>query len=429
MDPTIAVNVVAIALLGLACAYVAAQLVNSFRIAGATQRSVQAESQLLRERIADITTRREFERRRNELSWDGWRKFEIAEKVEEAEGVRSFYLKPHDKQSLPGFLPGQYLTFRLPLPAEPRPVVRCYSLSESPADAHYRISVKRQPPPKDPGKANKDKSSSNWLHDKVEVGDILDVKAPSGHFYLDPAEPRPVVLIGGGIGLTPTLSMLNTLIDRNDRREVWYFYGGRNGRDHAFQEHMAAIGREYPNVNYVCCYSDPEPGEAEGGPIRHGRVSVDLFKELLPSNNYDFFFCGPPPMMAALYEGLVDWGVPESRIHYEAFGPASVKPKSPQASQPVDAAQPATVQASVDVTFARSGKTVAWAPEAQTLLDFAEQNDVVIESGCRAGNCGSCEIAVKQGDVAYLHEPGYQVGAGSCLTCCSVPKGNLVLEA
>ena len=353
------------------------------------------------------------------------RKFEIADKVAEADGVYSFYLKPHDKKTLPAFLPGQYLTFRLPLPAESKQVVRCYSLSDSPKDEYYRISVKRQPPPKDPAKANKDKSSSNWLHDKVEVGDIVDAKAPSGHFYLDPAEPRPVVLIGGGIGLTPTLSMLNTLIDRNDRREIWYFYGGRNGRDHAFKEHMAAVAREFPNVRYVCCYSDPEPGEEAGGAIRHGRVSVDLFKQLLPSSNYEFLFCGPPPMMASLFEGLVEWGVPETRIHYEAFGPASVKPKS----KPAQEETPVAEDTSIEITFARSGKTVAWNPEAGTLLDLAEANEVVIESGCRAGNCGSCEVAVKQGEVAYLHEPGYEVGAGSCLTCCSAPTKNLVLEA
>lgn len=425
MDATIAVNVLAIASLGLLLAYVAAQVVNSFWIAGATQRSIEAENRLLSTRIADITSRREFERKRNEFRWDGWRKFEIADKVAEAQGVYSFYLKPHDKKTLPAFLPGQYLTFRLPLPAESKQVVRCYSLSDSPADDYYRITVKRQPPPKDPAKANKDKSSSNWLHDTVEVGDILDAKAPSGHFYLDPAEARPAVLIGGGIGLTPTLSMLNTLVDRNDRREIWYFYGGRNGRDHAFKVHMEAVAREFPNVKYVCCYSDPEPGEEEGGHVRHGRVSVELFKEFLPSNNYDFFFCGPPPMMSSLYEGLVDWGVPDSRIHYEAFGPASVKPQSKQATD--EAAAPQAT--SIKVTFARSAKTVSWNPEAQTLLDLAEENQVTIESGCRAGNCGSCEIAVKQGDVEYLHEPGYEVGAGSCLTCCSVPKTSLVLEA
>lgn len=425
MDATIAVNILAIASLGLLVVYVAAQVVNSFRIANATQRSIQAENQLLGTRIADITSRREFERLRNEFHWDGWRKFEIADKVPEAEGVYSFYLKPHDKKTLPAFLPGQYLTFRLPLPAGSKQVVRCYSLSDSPADDYYRITVKRQPPPKDPAKANKDKSSSNWLHDKVEVGDILDAKAPNGHFYLDPAEPRPVVLIGGGIGLTPTLSMLNTLVDRNDRREIWYFYGGRNGRDHAFKEHMAAVTREFPNIKYVCCYSDPEPGETEGEEIRHCRVSVELFKELLPSNNYDFFFCGPPPMMASLFEGLVDWGVPETRIYYEAFGPASVKPKSKEPKDEVATAE----DKSIEVVFARSDKTVFWNPEAQTLLDFAEANQVVIESGCRSGNCGSCEIAVKQGDVEYLHEPGYDVGTGSCLTCCTVPKTNIVLEA
>lgn len=426
MEATAVVNVIAVAVLLLALFYVAAQAVNSFRIASFTQRSIEAERELLRERIADITVHREFERKRGEFSWNGHRKFEVASKVMEAEDVYSFYLKPHDNKALPGYYPGQYLTFRLPLPGSKSPTVRCYSLSDGPREDCYRITVKRQPPPRDPAKANKDKSSSNWLHDVVKEGDILDVKAPAGHFYLDTAIARPVVLIGGGIGLTPTLSMLSTLVDRNDNREIWYVYGGRNSKDHAFKTFMEDIARDYPNVNYVCCYSEPQPDDREGRDYTHeGWVSVDLLKSLLPSNNYDFFFCGPPPMMTSLFEGLTQWGVPESRIHYEAFGPASVKPKG----QAAEAEKKAAEGQEITVTFARSGKTVTWSPDTHALLDFAEELGIAIESGCRAGNCGSCEVAIKEGEVIYHHEPGYGVGAGSCLTCCSVPKNNLVLEA
>ncbi len=426
MEPNLILNLAAALVFGAIAAYVLLLAFRQAHSAAVSARTADLEQQFLRRKIDDLIETRRFERQREELSWSGWRKFEVVERVDEGGDICSFYLQPHDKQTLPPFMPGQYLTFQLKLAGATNHTVRCYSLSDWHNGQRYRISVKRQVPPRDPAKADITKSSSNWLHDNIRQGDILDVKAPSGHFYLDLGRHHPVVLIGGGIGLTPVLSMLNALVDRGSEQEIWFFYGVRSGREHIMREHLDRIAREHPNVHLHACYSDPEEGDIEGVHYAHkARVSVDLFKKLLPSNNFDYYFCGPPPMMTSLYEGLREWGVPEERIHFEAFGPASVK-RVAQAAQPAEGAPAA---ATMQVTFARSNKTVAWDASFTSLLDFAEANGVAMESGCRAGNCGTCIAAVKAGNVTYVTPPGSQPDAGSCLTCCTIPAGDLSIDA
>ena len=136
----------------------------------------------------------------------------------------------------------------------------------------------------------------------------------------------PIVLVGGGIGITPVFSMLSSLTDTGLRRETWFFQGVRNGAEQPMREQLNALNQANENLHLHVCYSEPEKGDEEGRDYQHsGHVSVDLMKELLPSNNYIFYICGPPPMMEFLTAGLKDWGVPATDIHFEAFGPATVK--------------------------------------------------------------------------------------------------------
>jgi len=175
-------------------------------------------------------------------------------------------------------------------------------------------------------------------------------------------------------------------------------------------------------VHLVVCYSDPT-GDCvrERDYQQEGRVSVELFKQMLPSNNYEFYICGPPPMMESLTEGLREWGVPEVDIRFEAFGPATVK----RNIHP----EPAGTHNEFEVVFARSGKSVRWTQAGGTLLELAEFNDVSLDFGCRAGNCGTCETAIKEGEVSYVVETGSHPDEGSCLTCVAVPTSRLVLDA
>ena len=211
-------------------------------------------------------------------------------------------------------------------------MVRCYSLSDSPTDADaYRVTVKKilrgpDAPDAPPGLC------STYFNDHVRVGDILDVKAPSGNFVLSTTKTTPVVLIAGGIGITPVISMLNAVCDSGLKREVWFFLGVRNGSEHLMRDQLQRIQREYENIQVRVCYSQPAGDDEQGRDYDYeGFVGVDLFKELLPSNNYEFYVCGPPAMMSAITAGLADWGVPREDVHFEAFGPATVKNLEPGA--------------------------------------------------------------------------------------------------
>ena len=362
---------------------------------------------------------------KSQAAWSGFRKFRVEGKVLEAESCCSFYLAPHDGRPLPAFLPGQYLTFRLQIPEQPREMTRCYSLSDSPDHPdYYRVTIKRIPPPPKSTDVPPGLVSSHF-HDRLQVGDIVDVKAPSGRFHLDVNSRTPVVLIGGGIGVTPALSMLNYLIAAPGKREVWFFYGVRNGREHVLKDYLREIAEQNPQVHLVLCYSDPLPGEEpEKDYTFSERVSVDLFKRVLEVNNFDFYICGPPPMMESLVKDLSEWGVPEERINFEAFGPASVK-KLPKA----ESAQVADT-AGVEVSFVRAGKTVPWSNATGSLLELAEAHGIRIDSGCRAGSCGTCITAIRDGQVDYPSgKPDFDIEKGSCLACVAVPKGALSLNA
>jgi ferredoxin-NADP reductase len=354
--------------------------------------------------------------------WNGVRKFSVIKKVPETNDATSFYLAPHDKKPLPPFKPGQYLTFELDIPNQKKKTIRCYSLSDAILPDYYRVTIKRCPPSKPEHPAG---LASNFFHDSIHEGSILDVKAPGGHFFLDTNKQSPVVLISGGVGITPCLSMMNEIIQSGSRREIWWFYGVRHGAEHIMKEHVAAMAAKYSNIYLHVCYSNPTADDKLGQDYQHqGRVGVDLFKELLPSSNFDYYMCGPGPMMESVVKGLADWGVPDDRVHYEAFGPASVKKAAPVAAVAAEAGAKQPM-----ITFAKSGKTVAWNPTAENLLAFADSQGVAIASGCCAGQCGTCVTAIRSGDVTYAQAPGSKPEPGSCLACVAAPKGDVTLDA
>lgn len=369
--------------------------------------------------------------------WKGMRTFKVARKTFEdpAKLVCSFYLVPTDGAPLPDYKPGQFLTFQLtvrdPATGAPKDIVRCYSLSDAPGHAHYRVSIKRALPP--PGNADAPPGlSSNHFHDHVNEGDLLNVKAPSGHFFLERGA-NPIVLIAGGIGITPMLSMLNTTLKNESSREIWLFYGVRNSSDHAMKAHFEALASVHPNFRLHVCYAEPLPEDKPGIDYQHaGYVTVQLLRQTLSFQIHDFFICGPRPMMETLIPALEEWGVPDQHIHYESFGPASIT-RAARKAAPAAAAKasdtPAAAPGAISVTFSVSGKTIPWDDRADSLLEFAERNGIDVASGCRAGGCGSCQTRITQGEVAYIQAPDFDTEAGSCLLCVSRPKQNLTLEA
>lgn len=349
--------------------------------------------------------------------WQGWRPFRVAAIVDEARDVKSFYFTPLDGRPLALFAPGQYLTFRLGTGADG--VVRCYSLSERPRQDYYRTTIKRIDPPAEKPDAPPGRGS-NYFHQSVKVGDTLEVRAPAGTFLIDPLAREPIVLVGAGIGVTPLISMLEAIVHAGRPREVHVLFGFRSGLDHPFKERLAAIANDHPHIRLHVSYSAPRDCDVLYRDYNHrGRLTVDRLRQVLPSNNYQFYVCGPGPLMESLVPALWKWGVPESHVHFEAFGPASVK----------SAGATATSALRCDVQFERSKRTVKWDGSMASLLEFGEAAGIHLPSGCRAGSCGECLLAIRGGSVTPIKQPGFPVPSGHCLACISTPAEALVLDA
>lgn len=367
---------------------------------------------------ANLTDRLEFQ------------SFRVDRKVVEntSGSICSFYLKPENGKPLPTFLPGQFLTFRLDIPTAPgsiQQVIRCYSLSDSPSADYYRISIKRAP-----SVPSRDFSlgvSSQYVHDHVNVGSILQVRAPCGHFHTDNSE-NPIVLIGGGIGITPLLSMLNQCSKHQPSRKIWLFYGLTDGREMVMKSHLEGLASSNPNFHLLICMSTPLPEDELGRDYQHqGRVDIELLRAHLPDKHYHFYICGPTSMLESLVPALEDWGISDTHIHFEAFGPASIKRR--HAKTAVTEAQDPAAKANIVVYFAQSGQQFQWQPSTSNLLEFAEAKGVSVNAGCRAGSCGSCQTKLITGEVEYYQPPDYDTDPGSCLLCVCIPKTSITLQA
>ncbi len=353
-------------------------------------------------------------------AWTGFRPFILREKLRESDDVSSFHLVPEDGQSLPPYLPGQFLTIRLAVPGVDRPAVRTYSLSDTARPDHYRLTIRRigSRTGEPQGKAG---LASTYFHDRLAVGGRIEAKAPTGVFTIDTRQQNlPVVLIGGGIGITPLLSMLIGIAASEVPREAWLLYGVRDEGDYIMRTQLETIARAHANVHLRLFYS--RPVRAMDGPdVQVGHIDLAALKRLLPSNAYDFYVCGPSAMMDSVTQDLQAWGVPTDRVHTEAFGPATVK----QAVRGLTA-QP---DCGFDVTFERSGITAQWSRCDSPLLELAEEQSVAIDFGCRAGSCGTCVTRLLSGSVRYLHQPNAPLEAGEILPCIAVPAEPLTLDA
>ncbi|MEF2097264.1 NO-inducible flavohemoprotein [Bacillus sp. CFBP9009] len=252
--------------------------------------------------------------------WEGYRSFNIDKKIKESDVVTSFYLKPTDGKPIASYHAGQYLTLKAEITGEKYTHIRHYSLSDSPGKDYYRISVKRED-------AHGDAPSgivSNYIHRQLQVRDTLQFSAPAGDFELDNTD-LPVVLISGGIGITPLLSMLNTIIEKQPQRQVTFIHATSNSQTHAFKDHLQQIVNEHQHIKSFVVYGAPTEADRTSGHFdKEGYVGLDFLQSIVPSKEANFYFCGPIPFMEAINEALNKWSVSKDRIHYEVFSPLAI---------------------------------------------------------------------------------------------------------
>jgi nitric oxide dioxygenase len=236
--------------------------------------------------------------------WRGERAFKVVKKVEESQVITSFYLEPLDGKGVPAFEPGQYLGLVMNIDGET--TRRNYSLSDAPGTGYLRISVKRED----------DGLVSNYLHNKVNEGDQLMVIPPAGDFVLKDND-KPLVLVTGGVGITPAISMLNAAA--NSGRRIEFVHAAINSHTHAFREHVNQLCEAHNNVNARYIYSEPT-ADCQGAET--GYVSKAMLEQALAGNtDVELYFLGPKPFMQVVNQMVADLGVPAGNVHYEFFGP------------------------------------------------------------------------------------------------------------
>ena len=352
------------------------------------------------------------------VSAPGFRPMRIAQVIPEAADILSFRLEAADGAAVTRALPGQFVALRLhPKPDGPA-LVRSYSVSGQSSRTGYRISVKIEP----------GGLAGAYLSSGVHVGDVIEVSQPRGAFTLGPGE-EPVVLLSAGIGATPVLAMLQALAADASEREVWWLHATRSGETHAFGGEARDLLANLRRGRSQVWFTRPTATDHAGFDYdAAGRPAVEAFAALGVPPHADFYLCGPQAFIDEMSQGLAAWGAGPQKIHWELFGGGgSLKPglmggpRPPPSRADLDGEGPL-------VSFARSGVSMRWRAEDQSLLDLAEACGVPVRWSCRAGVCHNCETGLISGAVTNDPDPLDPPVTGNVLICCARPKQDVVLD-
>ena len=350
-----------------------------------------------------------------------FRQLKVIKLIDETPACRSVYLQPVDGRPCQDFLAGQHLPIRFTIPGQAKPVIRCYSLSNAAGEGVYRISVKAIAAPTDPPGLPAG-LVSNFVNQQLKVGDVVEAKSPAGSFTLQHNSKATIVMLAGGIGITPMVSMIQEAILKNVQRPMVLIYGVTNRNDQAFREWLDQEAQAHENLMLVSCFSKPLESEVQGVDYQvPGHVTIDLLKQILPSPDCQFYLCGPPAFMESLSTGLDAWGVKDDQIFSEAFGPATRKPRPQINPSSLTSSNAATIRFSqANVSVNHDGTS--------SILEMSESVGVAMDSGCRAGSCETCLAKITRGAVSYPNNETPNVGPNECLPCIAVPAGDVELE-
>jgi nitric oxide dioxygenase len=366
-------------------------------------------------------------------AWSGWRPFRIAERHRESDVITSFILVPADGGAVAPHRSGQYLTFEFDIPGAGK-VGRNYTISSAPNGQSYRITVKREP----------EGTASRWLHDEAGVGTEIRVAVPSGSFALPPEPKRPVVLLSGGVGLTPMVAMLETIAAEHPALDTYYVHAATHGGVHAMRAHVEDLTRGRDAIRIDTFYSDPRAEDVAGRDYAHtGRIDIDWLRAHTPLDRADIYVCGPIPFLRTFVTGLNEAGVPRDRLHYEFFGSsAELMERWPDAPSDVetggsdlhrarqvdgpeithDAVGAALVDTEADAVVASDagGMIVLWNPGAERIFGFTAEEavgrslDIMIPEQLRARHWEGYHHTVATGQSRY--------GAGDLLAVPGIRK-------
>ena len=339
----------------------------------------------------------------------GFKSFAVVRREATALDIASFDLAPVDGSPLPGYMPGQHIVVRTEVPGHGE-VMRSYSLSAArPIDNAYRMTIKRSERSADP---TSPVSMSNHLHDAVFEGATLDVKAPAGRYFVDETDETPLLLLAGGVGITPLHAMFESAARRGCRATL--IYATRNEGERCYRRSIEELVETNAGLRAMF-YSEEAFAPTFDHNTRLGRLGPQGL-DGTELDNVNAFVCGPQGFLDAAEDILRSAGLTDDRIHTETFGVRQSK---------------ATLKISSDrehkVTFKKSGFSVPWSGEQGTLLDLAEANGLRPPFACRAGTCQSCVTTVLSGTLDYL-ELVDPPSPTETFVCCTVPTLDVVLD-
>ena len=351
--------------------------------------------------------------------------------IQETEDVKTFCFVA-DPPQLFAYQPGQFVTLKLEIDGQP--VQRAYSISSSPSRPHtLDITVKRVPPPADspevpPGLV------SNWLHDRLVVGDEIRLSGgPMGHFTCATHSAPKLLMISAGSGITPMLSMARWFYDTAQERDVVFFHSARSPRDIVALKELELMAAHQPHFRLAITVTRSELPQPWPG--YSGRLTDTMLLNIAPDfGDRAIYVCGPERFMKGVKELLSNLDFPMENYNEESFGGTKRRATSPSSPKPSSSAVIAKSTASSQpvVVFSEAEEEIACS-EAESILEVAQQNGINIRSGCLQGVCGVCKKRKREGEVRYEAEPSAlnldEQQEGYILPCVAFPVGKVVVEA
>jgi anaerobic selenocysteine-containing dehydrogenase/ferredoxin-NADP reductase len=348
--------------------------------------------------------------------WRGYKKMSVAGLERIADEVTAVSLIGLNEEDLPDYVPGQHIVVRRSMGGtETKELVRCYSLTGravEPARKVYKIAVRFVPAPSNRVDLPNGRMSG-LINRDLKIGDIVEIKAPAGSFAIPIAPRRPVVLVAGGVGITPFMSYLETMSRQSHGHRIHLVYVNRKPVTEAFSERLVTLEQNMTRLSIARFFTDAceaSPERCRSGRPRVQDIVLPEF-EIAPL----IYMCGPSSMTESLREAFKQIGHPPDLLFEESFASAQVDssllPEGP-----------------FNVTFSRSGKTAVWSRSQGSLLELAEREGVRISSGCRAGQCETCEVELLSGEIQYRAAIQYSAEK-MVLACQAVPRTDLVIDA
>jgi uncharacterized protein len=328
--------------------------------------------------------------------------------IVESTTIKSFYLKLKNGETLPDFLAGQFVNIKLTLPNSDKELIRSYTLSDSPKAAYLRLTVKKEI----------DGKVSSYLHDDVKIGDTILLSKPLGNFHLTNKNNNPVVLLSGGVGITPMLSIAEYINTYQPSRQVYFIHSSINKNVQPMMERLLQL--KATNINFQLSISHSEPLESEVINIDYN-YSGFIAKKHLPNNiNAEYFVCGAVGFMETMFNYLKELEISENNIHFEFFG---AEKKFEKKKILMD-----SKTNSFDVKLTKSNKLISWKAGMGTLLELIESIGLTPDNSCRMGTCSTCASKLIKGTFEYDPEPFIETAEGNILICCAKPTSDVEIE-